>query len=109
LLLVIVGAAAIGPTLRLVCSAIVVGQAFRLLLLPAAGLLQDLWMLSWLIAPALASSDDDAPPSFYAGRHALSPEFVADLEVWDWKDKKWDLFVLRVTGGVDILSTNKVT
>jgi hypothetical protein len=92
LLLVVIGAAAIGPTLHLVCSAIAVGQAFRLLL-----------------APALASSNDDAPPSFHAGRHALPPKFVADLGVWDWKDKKGDLFVLRVTGGVDILSTNEAT
>jgi hypothetical protein len=47
-------AAAIRPTLRFVGGAITVGQAFRLLLFPAAGLLQDLWLLSWLTAPTLA-------------------------------------------------------
>jgi hypothetical protein len=57
-------AAAIGPALRLVGGATTVGQAFCLLLLPAAGMLHDLWLLSWLATPALASSDGDAPPRF---------------------------------------------
>jgi hypothetical protein len=64
LLLVGGAAAAIGPALRLVGGGTAVGQAFCLLLLPAAGLLQDLWLLSWLAAPALASSDGDAAPCF---------------------------------------------
>jgi hypothetical protein len=41
LLLVGGTAAAIGPALRLVGGATTVGQAFRLSLLPAAGMLQD--------------------------------------------------------------------
>jgi hypothetical protein len=57
LLLVGGAAATIGPALRLVGGATTtaVGQAFRLSLLPAAGMLQDLWLLSWLAAPALAA------------------------------------------------------
>jgi hypothetical protein len=53
LLLVDDGAVAIGLALCLVGGATVVGQAFRLSLVPAAGMLQDLWMLSWLEALAL--------------------------------------------------------
>jgi hypothetical protein len=40
----------------LVGGATAVGQAFRFSLLPAAGLLQDIWLLSWLAAPAIAAS-----------------------------------------------------
>jgi hypothetical protein len=46
LLLVSGGAAAIGLALCLVGGATTVGQAFGLLLLPAAGLLQDLWLVT---------------------------------------------------------------
>jgi hypothetical protein len=39
-------AAAIGPALRLVGGAIAGGQAFRLSMLPASDMLQDLYLLS---------------------------------------------------------------
>jgi hypothetical protein len=60
LLLVGGTASTIGPALRLVGGANAVGQALRLLML-VVGLLQDLWLFSWLVALALASSDGDAP------------------------------------------------
>jgi hypothetical protein len=50
----------------LVGGATTVGQAFCFSLLPAAGLLQDLWMLSWLAARTIA-----APGSDYASRFLL--------------------------------------
>jgi hypothetical protein len=53
------GAAAIGLALRLVGGAIAVEQAFRLSMLPASGMLQDLCLLSWLAAPALAAPGGD--------------------------------------------------
>jgi hypothetical protein len=64
LLLVGGAAATIGLTLCLVGGANAIGQAFRLSLLPAAGILQDLWLLSRLAAPALAAPDGDGPPRF---------------------------------------------
>jgi hypothetical protein len=42
----LVGGAIVGPALCLVGGATAVGQAFYFSLLPAAGLLQDLWLLS---------------------------------------------------------------
>jgi hypothetical protein len=48
----------------LVGGAIVVGQAFRFSLLPAADLLQDLWLLSWLATPALAPPGGDGASRF---------------------------------------------
>jgi hypothetical protein len=39
----------------LVGGATAVGQAFRFSLLPAASLLQDLWLLFWLAALAIAA------------------------------------------------------
>jgi hypothetical protein len=50
--------------LLLVNGATAIGQAFRLSLLPVAGMLQDLWLLSWLAAPALAAPGGDGPPHF---------------------------------------------
>jgi hypothetical protein len=43
----------------LVGGATAVGQAFRFSLLTAAGLLQDLWLLSWLAAPTIAAPGGD--------------------------------------------------
>jgi hypothetical protein len=48
----------------LVGSATAVRPAFRFSLLPAAGLLQDLWLLFWLAAPALADRDGDGASRF---------------------------------------------
>jgi hypothetical protein len=48
----------------LVGGATVVGQAFRFLLLPAAGLLQDIWLLSWLAALAIAAPGGDGASHF---------------------------------------------
>jgi hypothetical protein len=56
--------AAIGLALRLVGGATAVGPAFRFSLLPAAGLLHDLWLLFWLAAPALADPDGDGVSRF---------------------------------------------
>jgi hypothetical protein len=60
----LIGDATVGPALRLVGGATVVGQAFRFSLLPAAGLLQDLWLLFWLAAPAIAAPGDDGASHF---------------------------------------------
>jgi hypothetical protein len=57
-------AAAIGPALRLLGGATTIGQAFRFSLLPAVGLLQDLWLLSWLVALTLAAPDGDGTSRF---------------------------------------------
>jgi hypothetical protein len=57
-------AAAIWPALRLLGGATAVGQAFRFSLLPAASLLQDHWLLSWLAAPALATPGGDGASHF---------------------------------------------
>jgi hypothetical protein len=62
--LLLVDGAIIGPALRLVGGTTAVGQAFRFSLLPAAGLLQDIWLLSWLAAPAIAASDGDSASRF---------------------------------------------
>jgi hypothetical protein len=43
----------------LVDGATAVGQAFRFSLLPATGLLQDIWLLFWLAALAIAAPGDD--------------------------------------------------
>jgi hypothetical protein len=43
----------------LVGGATTVGQAFRFSLLPTVGLLQDIWLLSWLAAPAIAAPGGD--------------------------------------------------
>jgi hypothetical protein len=48
----------------LVGGAIAVGQAFRFSLLPAVGLLQDIWLLSWLAPPAIAAPGDDGASRF---------------------------------------------
>jgi hypothetical protein len=48
----------------LVGGANTVGQAFRFLLLPAAGLLQDLWQLLWLAALAIAAPGGDGASRF---------------------------------------------
>jgi hypothetical protein len=48
----------------LVGGATVVGQAFRFSLLPAASLLQDLWLLSWLAAPTIAAPGGDGVSYF---------------------------------------------
>jgi hypothetical protein len=48
----------------LVGGAIAVGQAFRFSLLPTASLLQDLWLLSWLAAPAIAAPGGDGASRF---------------------------------------------
>jgi hypothetical protein len=48
----------------LVGSATTVGQAFRFSLLPAAGLLQDIWLLSWLAPPAIAAPGGDGASRF---------------------------------------------
>jgi hypothetical protein len=50
--------------LRLVGGATAVGQAFCFSLLPAAGLLQDIWLLSWLAAPAIAAPGGDGASRF---------------------------------------------
>jgi hypothetical protein len=60
----LVGGATIGPALRLVGSATAVGEAFRFSLLPAAGLLQDIWLLSWLAASAIATPGGDGASRF---------------------------------------------
>jgi hypothetical protein len=60
----LVGGATAGLALRLVGGATAVGQAFRFLLLPTAGLLQDLWLLSWLAAPAIAAPGGDGVSHF---------------------------------------------
>jgi hypothetical protein len=51
----LVGGATARPALRFVVGATAVRQAFRFSLLPAAGLLQDIWLLSWLAPPAIAA------------------------------------------------------
>jgi hypothetical protein len=56
----LVGGANAGPAIRLVGDATAVGQAFRFSLLPATGLLQDLWLLSRLAA--LADKDHAGDP-----------------------------------------------
>jgi hypothetical protein len=48
----------------LVGDATAVGQAFRFSLLPAAGLLQDLWLLSWLATPTIATHGGDGASCF---------------------------------------------
>jgi hypothetical protein len=48
----------------LVGGAIAVGQAFRFSLLPAAGLLQDIWLLFWLPAPAIVAPGGDGASRF---------------------------------------------
>jgi hypothetical protein len=60
----LIGGATAGPALRLVGDATAVGQAFRFSLLPAAGLLQDLWLLSWLAAPTIAAPGGDGVSRF---------------------------------------------
>jgi hypothetical protein len=62
--LLFVGGANAGPAIRLVGGATAVGQAFHFSLLPAAGLLQDLWLLSWLAAPAIAAPGGDGASRF---------------------------------------------
>jgi hypothetical protein len=62
--LLLVGSATVGLALRLVSGASAVGEAFRFSLLPATGLLQDLWLLSWLAAPALAAPGGDGASRF---------------------------------------------
>jgi hypothetical protein len=41
-----------------------IGQAFRFSLLPATGLLQDLWLLSWLAALAITALSGDGASRF---------------------------------------------
>jgi hypothetical protein len=60
----LVGGANAGPAIRLVGDATVIGQAFRFSLLPAAGLLQDLWLLSRLAALAIAAPGGDGASPF---------------------------------------------
>jgi hypothetical protein len=48
----------------LVGGATAVGQAFRFLLLPADGLLQDLLLLSWLAAPTITAPGGDGASRF---------------------------------------------
>jgi hypothetical protein len=48
----------------LVGGATTVGQAFRFSLLPTAGLLQDIWLLSWLAAPAIVAPGGDGASRF---------------------------------------------
>jgi hypothetical protein len=60
----LVGGATAGPALRLVSGATAVGQAFRFSLLPAAGLLQDIWLLFWLAPPAITAPGDDGASHF---------------------------------------------
>jgi hypothetical protein len=60
----LVGDVTAGPDLRLVGGATAVGQAFRFSLLPAAGLLQDLWLISWLAAPTIAAPGGDGASRF---------------------------------------------
>jgi hypothetical protein len=60
----LVGGAIAGPALRLVGGATAVGQAFCFSLLPAAGLLQDIWLLSWLAALAIAAPGCDGASRF---------------------------------------------
>jgi hypothetical protein len=62
--LLLVGGATTGPALRLVGSATAVGQAFCFSLLLAAGLLQDIWLLSWLAALAIAAPGGDGASHF---------------------------------------------
>jgi hypothetical protein len=60
----LVGGATAGPALCLVGDATAVGQAFRFSLLPTAGLLQDLWLLSRLAAPTIAAPGGDGASHF---------------------------------------------
>jgi hypothetical protein len=60
----LVGGATAEPVLRLVGGATAVGQAFRFSLLPAVGLLQDIWLLSWLAAPTIAAPGGDDASHF---------------------------------------------
>jgi hypothetical protein len=60
----LVGSATTGPALHLVGGATTVRQAFCFSLLPAAGLLQELWLLSWLAAPAIAAPGGDGASRF---------------------------------------------
>jgi hypothetical protein len=60
----LVGGATAGSALRLVGDAIAVGQAFRFSLLPAAGLLQDILLLSWLAPSAIAAPGGDGASRF---------------------------------------------
>jgi hypothetical protein len=60
----LIGGANTGPTIRLVGGATAVRQAFSFSLLPAAGLLQDLWLLSWLAAPVIAAPGGDGASRF---------------------------------------------
>jgi hypothetical protein len=62
--LLLVGGANTGTTIRLVGGATAVGQAFRFSLLPAVGLLQDLWLLSWLAASAITAPGGDGASRF---------------------------------------------
>jgi hypothetical protein len=60
----LVGGATAGLALHLVGGATAVGQAFRFSPLPAAGLLQDFWLLSWLAASAIAAPGGDGASRF---------------------------------------------
>jgi hypothetical protein len=60
----LVGGANAGLAIRLIGGATAVGQAFRFSLLPAAGLLQDLCLLSWLAAPAIGAPGGDGASRF---------------------------------------------
>jgi hypothetical protein len=60
----LIGGATAEPTLRLVGGATAIGQAFCFSLLPAVSLLQDLWLLSWMAAPALAAPDGNGASHF---------------------------------------------
>jgi hypothetical protein len=62
--LLLVGDAIARPALRLVGGATAVGQAFRFSLLPAADLLQDIWLLSWLAAPVIVAPGGDGASRF---------------------------------------------
>jgi hypothetical protein len=62
--LLLVGDAIVGPTIHMVGGATAVGQAFCFSLLPAAGMLQDLWLLSWLAALAIAAPAGDGASHF---------------------------------------------
>jgi hypothetical protein len=60
----LVGGAIAGPALRLVGGATAVGQAFCFSLLPTTALLQDIWLLFWLAALAIAAPGGDGASYF---------------------------------------------